>query len=57
MELPVLMELVLGNTPWQVSVNSNSAYYPFDNIHAKRVRFLLSRDWETKTWNGKKQNS
>ena len=21
--------LVLGNTPWQVSVNSNSAYYPF----------------------------
>jgi len=23
--------VVLGNTPWQVSVNSNSAYYPFNN--------------------------
>lgn len=23
--------LVLGNTPWLVSVNSNSAYYPFNN--------------------------
>ncbi|MEJ0102672.1 MAG: TonB-dependent receptor [Bacteroidota bacterium] len=23
--------LVLGNTPWLVSVSSNSAYYPFDN--------------------------
>ena len=23
--------LVLGNTPWLVSVNANSAYYPFGN--------------------------
>jgi hypothetical protein len=32
---------VLGNTPWQVSVNSNSAAYPFGNVNSV-VTLLLS---------------
>ena len=45
--------LVLGNTPWLVSVASNSAYYPFDNSitggPASSIQGLGNRDleWET----------
>ena len=56
MELPVLMELVLGNTPWLVSVNANSAYYPFGNSltsgPASSIQALGNTDL-----NGKKQSN
>jgi len=45
--------LVLGNTPWQVSVNSNSAAYPFGNVNsggnASSIQRLGNKDleWET----------
>ena len=48
----------LGNTPWQVSVNSNSAYYPFNNAitggPASSIQKLGNKDleWEkTKQYN------
>ncbi len=48
--------LVLGNTPWLVSVNSNSAYYPFNNAAtsgpASSIQRLGNRDLE---WEKTKQ--
>ena len=44
---------VLGNTPWLVNVNSNSAYYPFNNAltsgPASSIQSLGNKDleWET----------
>ena len=44
---------VLGNTPWLVSVNSNSAYYPFNNNltggPSSSIQALGNKDleWET----------
>lgn len=44
---------VLGNTPWLVSVSSNSAYYPFNNAltsgPASSIQALGNKDleWET----------
>ncbi len=43
---------ILGNTPWQVGVNANSAYYPFDNTQsngpASSIQSLGNTDlaWE-----------
>jgi TonB-linked SusC/RagA family outer membrane protein len=45
--------LVLGNTPWQVSVNSNSAAYPFGNVNSGGNASSIQRlgnqelEWET----------
>jgi len=45
--------LVLGNTPWLVSVNANSAAYPFGNVNsggnASSIQRLGNQDleWET----------
>jgi len=48
--------LVLGNTPWLVSVSANSAYYPFDGIHtsgpASSIQRLGNQDLE---WEKTKQ--
>ena len=45
--------LVLGNTPWLVSVNANSAYYPYNNVvgnsgNASSIQGLGNQDlkWE-----------
>ncbi len=50
--------VLLGNTPWQVSVNSNSAYYPYNNVitggPASSIQRLGNKDleWEkTKQFN------
>ena len=47
---------VLGNTPWLVSVNSNSAYYPFNNSitggPASSIQRLGNQDLE---WEKTKQ--
>ncbi|HEX4850441.1 MAG TPA: SusC/RagA family TonB-linked outer membrane protein, partial [Puia sp.] len=49
---------ILGNTPWLVTVNANSAYYPFDNVFtsgpASSIQSLGNSqlDWEkTKQFN------
>ena len=48
--------LVLGNTPWLVSVNSNSAYYPFNGSNtsgpASSIQRLGNKDLE---WEKTKQ--
>lgn len=45
--------VILGNTPWLVTVNANSAYYPFNNIlgngNSSSIQRLGNEDleWET----------
>ena len=53
MVLQVLMELLLGATPWLASVSANSAYYPFGNTltsgPSSSIQSLGNKDlqWET----------
>ena len=46
---------VLGNTPWLVSVNANSAYYPFGNTISEGPASSIQGLGNT-IWNGKQQN-